>query len=206
MFRKNLPSLRRSRPEQATELNLTPIMNLMVVLIPLLLSVAEFTKLALLEYLPPLEPAEDAGGGKGDDEKPPDEEKKIRLNLIVNLSDEGITQISMYGKMKLGEHFYEIPANENGGYNFEVLNDSLYAIKAREVGDPIGQDSVQNELTGEWTIRNLYKAEDGDQVTITAIGKTTFQNIINVMDIVRFKEIGLKKHELFPNSMLKQWQ
>ena len=110
MFRKIMPSLRRSRPQGTTELNLTPIMNLMVVLIPLLLSVAEFTKLALLEYMPPAEAAEDAGGGGEDqDENSADEEKETYLRLLVNLADNRVIQVSMFGKLQVGEHFYEIP-------------------------------------------------------------------------------------------------
>ncbi|KAA3661619.1 MAG: hypothetical protein DWQ10_04175 [Calditrichaeota bacterium] len=49
------PSQRRSIETLPTEPNLTPIMNLMVVLIPLLLSSAEFVKLGAIELnLPPV--------------------------------------------------------------------------------------------------------------------------------------------------------
>ncbi len=48
------PSQRRSFEIEPTEPNLTPIMNLMVVLIPLLLSSAEFVKLGVIDLnLPP---------------------------------------------------------------------------------------------------------------------------------------------------------
>lgn len=49
------PSQRRSIEIEPTEPNLTPIMNLMVVLIPLLLSSAEYVKLGAIELnLPPV--------------------------------------------------------------------------------------------------------------------------------------------------------
>ena len=68
-----LPSKRRSVSGKIPEPDLTPIMSLMVVLIPVLLSVAKLTDLALLEYKPPLA-AEDSGGGggEGDDDKQDD--------------------------------------------------------------------------------------------------------------------------------------
>ncbi len=192
--------------ETKTELNLTPVMNLMVCLIPLLLSVSKLTDLALLEYKPPAEASEEAGGAGDDDEdKPPDEEKEIRLNLLVNLIDNDVIQISMFGKLDPGEHFYEIPAS-NGGYNFKALNDSLYNIKQREVGKPIGQDSLFNEDTQEWDAQPKYKVKDGLEVSITALGTTPFQTIIALMDTCRWKHVDEKRELLFPATMLKQFQ
>ena len=205
MFRKLMPSLRRTRPEGTTELNLTPIMNLMVVLIPLLLSVAEFTKLALLEYMPPAEAAEDAGAGADDQNQAPDEEKDINLRLLFNLSDDNIIQVSMFGKLEEGEFFYEIPST-GSGYNLAALNDSLYSIKVREVGEPTGKDSVFNENSMQWEVFNTYRVKDGREVSITALDAIPFQTIINVMDVCRYKEIDGEKRELFPLTLLKQFQ
>ncbi len=61
----NKPSDRRKQDEGGTDLNLTPIMNLMVVLIPMLIQVAVFTKLALLQYLPPAEAEQSSSSGGG---------------------------------------------------------------------------------------------------------------------------------------------
>ena len=202
-----MPSLRRTSPQATTELNLTPIMNLMVVLIPLLLSVAEFTKLALLEYMPPAEAAEDSGGGSDDEnQNSSDEEKETYLKLLVNLADNDIIQVSMYGVLQEGEHFYEIQAQPEGGYNLAALNDSLYSIKTREAGEPTGRDSVFNDDTRVWEVFNTYKVRDGREVSITALGTVPFQTIINVMDVCRYKEVEGEKSELFPLTLLKQFQ
>ena len=200
-----LPSKRRSASGKVPEPDLTPIMSLMVVLIPVLLSVAKLTDLALLEYKPPLA-AEDSvgGGGEGDDDKQ-DEEKKVNLDLLVNLHENGIIQISMYKKLDLGEHFYEIQAAPEGGYNFNVLNDSLFSIKTREVGDPTGVDSVFNEDTNQYESFKTYRIEDGRQVSITAIPETPFQSIVNTLDVCRYK-LKDETKELFPMTMLKQFQ
>ena len=200
-----LPSQRRSGSGKVPEPDLTPIMSLMVVLIPVLLSVAKLTELALLEYKPPLA-AEDSGGGggEGDDDKS-DEEKKVNLDLLVNLHENGIIQISMYKKLDVGEHFYEIQATPGGGYNFKALNDSLSSIKLREVGESTGIDSVFNEETQQYERFKAYRIEDGRQVSITAIPETAFQNIVHTMDVCRFK-LGDESQELFPMTMLKQFQ
>ena len=207
MFRKLMPSLRRTRPQGSTELNLTPIMNLMVVLIPLLLSVAEFTKLALLEYMPPAEAAEDSGGsGEDENMNSSDEEKDVYLRLLVNLTKNDTIQVSMYGKLQEGEHFYEIPATPEGVYNLPALRDSLYSIKLREVGPPTGKDSVFNEDTQQYEIFNTFKVKDGREVSITAEGRVPFQTIVNLMDVCRYKEVEGEKKELFPLTLLKQFQ
>jgi len=79
------PSDKRKREEEDLDLNITPIMNLMVVLIPLLLSAAKFTQLALLEYLPPAEAASSESAPPGETKGGAGEE--ISLNLLVNLAE-----------------------------------------------------------------------------------------------------------------------
>lgn len=200
-----LPSKRRSGSDKVPEPDLTPIMSLMVVLIPVLLSVAKLTDLALLEYKPPLAAEDSGGGGAGDDDEKSDEEKKVNLDLLVNLHENGIIQISMYKKLDIGEHFYEIQATPEGGYNFNALNDSLLSIKTREVGEATGVDSVLNEETQQFESFKTYRIEDGRQVSITAVPETAFQNIVHVMDVCRFK-LKDESKELFPMTMLKQFQ
>ncbi|MCF7810176.1 hypothetical protein K9N50_04215 [bacterium] len=202
----NLPSKRREGGEKPPEPDLTPIMSLMVVLIPVLLQVAQLSDIALLEYKPPAEAADDSGGGGGgDDEENTDEEKNLKLDLLVNLHEDGVIQVSMYNKLDLGEHFFEIPAAPNGNYNFRILNDSLYSIKTREVGEPTGIDSVLNEETQKYETFKTYRVEDGRQVKITALGKTPFQSIVDIMDVCRFK-LGDESKELFPLTELRQFQ
>jgi len=80
----------------------------MVVLIPILLSSAVFTKLAIRELnLPPAK-----GGGVTTTDQKPDEEKK-RLNLTVLVSKKG---------------------KEDGTYNYEELQKKLVEIKQKIAG------------------------------------------------------------------------
>lgn len=184
------------------EPNITPIMNLMVCLIPLLLSVGMRSELALLEYLPPAEATAAEGVGA-----PPDEGgagKIEKLNLLINLAETGV-QVSIYEKV-VGEYFYEIPLLPDGSYDWSTVKDSLWAIKQREVGEPIGSETVTDEVSGEMKEIPKYRLVDGEEVSITATGGTQFQKIINAMDACRFYDVGNERMTMFPITMLKQFQ
>lgn len=197
------PSDKKKRAAENLDLDITPIMNLMVVLIPLLLSTAKFTQIALLEYLPPAEaaPTENAAPSEGDGGG----EEQASLNLLVNLSETG-SQISLYQTVEDGPNFYEIPKLANGDYNWVALKDSLWSIKQREVGEPIGTEIVQDERTGEMTEKPKYRVKDGEEVSITAVGATPFQTIVRLMDHCRYYEVDGSKRTLFPITLLKQFQ
>lgn len=197
------PSARRTKAEGGTDINLTPIMNLMVVLIPMLLQVAQFTQLALLQYLPPAE-ADAGGGGQDQDEPPPDQEEIQTLDLLINLIKGDTIQISMFNSTELGDKFYEIPGHA-GGYNMDALQDSLYSIKTNIVGKATGRDSTlidPDDASKGWDSFNVYKYQDGRNVKITGDSETPFQVIVNVMDLCRWKEVGNEQKELFPQYIL----
>ncbi len=198
------PSQRRSREEEDTELNITPIMNLMVVLIPLLLSVAQLTEIALLEYLPPAEAAEAPDAGSAPEEPGQKGGEEARLSLVINLTESNI-QVSMFNKVKPGPHFYEIPLLPEGTYDWKALNDSLWSVKQREVGPQLGLDSTENEF-GEWEYFPRFKFLDGRELSITARGETPFQLIVAAMDVCRFHKEDGEKRELFPVTVLKQFE
>lgn len=198
------PSQKRSREEENIEPNITPIMNLMVVLIPLLLSAAQLTELSLLEYLPPAEAgvSESTGSDELEDDLTQPTEK---LSLVVNLAETGI-QLSMFEAVEPGPHFYEIPLRPNGAYNWSVLKDSLISIKSNIVGNPIGTEMIQDERTGEMKEILKYKYKDGEEISITAVGRTPFQTIIQTMDTCKFFVMGNEQKPLFPMTLLKQFQ
>ncbi|NQT35067.1 hypothetical protein HQ587_07750 [bacterium] len=200
------PSSRRKQEETGGDLNLTPIMNLMVVLIPMLIQVAAFTELALLQYMPPAE-ADDSGdsGDQDDEDKTPDEEEISNLDLIVNLVANNVIQVSMFNTTELGDKFYEIPESA-GFYNMKALQDSLYSIKKNIVGESTGMDSTwadEMDSTKGWIPFKTYKYKDGRDVKLTAIGITPFQTIIKTMDALLFiEQSNGEKHELFPQIVL----
>lgn len=197
------PSQKRSRQEQDTEINITPIMNLMVVLIPLLLSASKFTELALLEYLPPAEAATAESA-----DAPPSESgsnKIDKISLLLNLIETGI-QVSIFQSVEEGPNFYEIARLGSGDYDWVTLKDSLWSIKQTHVGEPIGTENVTDETTGEIRQISKYRVIDGEEASITAVATTTFQTVIMVMDACRYKTVGNEQKALFPYTLLKQFQ
>jgi len=207
------PSAKRTKPPDNVDLNMTPVMNLMVCLIPLLLYGAKFTEFALLQYLPPAEAAE---SGAGAEETPNEPDQKLpteKLNLLVNLIDTGI-QISAFQTVEPGPYFYEIPLKPDGSYDWKTLNDSLTSMKTNIVGPAIGKKTVFNEADSTYREVDAYKYADGAEVSITALGTTRFQTVINLMDACQSYKVeeyiaGERRQvpkELFPVTILKQFQ
>jgi len=197
------PSDKKKVEAQSTDLNLLPVMNLIICLIPLLLSVAKLSSMAMLEYLPPAEATESAAGesplAEGGGETP------ATLQLLVNVTETGF-QVSMYGKIEPGQYFFEIPLLPDGQYDFAALNKRLEEVKRREVGVATGIDSVMNDKTGKMDVFPTFRVKDGREVSITALGKTPFQIIVNTMDACRKYDAGGEETELFPIALLKQFQ
>lgn len=118
------PSFRRSRENENADPDMTPIMNLMVVLIPLLLSSAHLIKISVIELnLPP------AAGAQIDTPK----EKQLKLDLAVTITDQGFYISSSSAVMQKKEKGPSIPI-VNGEYDFDLLAKTLYSIKQKAAG------------------------------------------------------------------------
>ena len=73
----------KRRSEEMQELNLTPIMNLVTILIPFLIMAAQFVNLAVIDStLPAIGPPST---------EPPDPNEEPPLNLSLAITTEGIT-------------------------------------------------------------------------------------------------------------------
>jgi biopolymer transport protein ExbD len=120
------PSMRRSGQSADIELDIKPVMNLMVVLIPLLLAGVEMVKLSIIEIdLPPA-----SGGGTGGDQNNPEKEKEKKLGLKIAITDEGISLATASAVMsgEAGEG-PTVPVNADGTQNYDLLKEKLIEIK-----------------------------------------------------------------------------
>lgn len=163
------PSQRSMRPKDEAEPNLTPIMNLMVVLIPLLLTSAQFIKLGMIEInLPPAMSAAELQN------RPKETEKK--LDLTVTITDRGFYLASSFAVAHGKDDEPTIPVLEDGEYNFEELNKNLYDIKKQAAG--------------------VYK--DSEQVIIVAEPDVEYQTIVSTMDAARVYRSDNETMPLFP--------
>ncbi|MBN1349671.1 biopolymer transporter ExbD [candidate division KSB1 bacterium] len=152
------PSLRRTHSQESAEPNLTPIMNLMVVLIPLLLTSAQFIKLGIIELnLPP-----SVGPGSALVDLPKEKERK--LDMGITISEKGFILSSSMAILKGDdESGVSIPVSANGEYDYEKLNQKLMLIKTR----------VED------------KFPDTDKIVIMAESDIVYQVLVSTMDAAR---------------------
>jgi len=153
--------------------NITPMMNLMVVLIPLLLSSAEFVRLGIIELnLPPA-----ASGEKAEIEKEIPEEQLKELDLTVTITDQGFFISSSLAVLAGDEADKPSIPMQNGQYDFDKLTENLYELKMKAES----------------------KFSDTDEIIIMAESDITYQTIVKTMDASRQTEIDGKEFTLFPN-------
>lgn len=168
------PSYRRSRPAESIELNLTPIMNLMVVMIPLLLSSTAFIKVGIIELnLPPSAGAAGLSGAK------PKETARM-LDLTVSITKGGFYIASAIpGLVEKGEG-PAVPIQADGKYDFIALSQKLYEIKQK---------------TGQGY-------PDSETIIIQAEKEVRYQTLVSTMDAARAANIDGKPVPLFPQVQL----
>ncbi|MDZ7266937.1 MAG: biopolymer transporter ExbD [candidate division KSB1 bacterium] len=171
------PSQRRHLREESTDLNLTPIMNLMVVMIPLLLSSAQFIKIGIIELNLP--PAAGAAGTLAGSKAPKETERT--LDLTVSITDQGFYISSaaavLTGATATGP---TIPIGSNGEYNFDALSQKLYEIK-QKVGNGFS---------------------DAESIVIQAENKIRYQVLVSTMDAARSIRVNGTPVLLFPQVSL----
>ncbi|MCD6336387.1 MAG: hypothetical protein DRP97_01445 [Candidatus Latescibacterota bacterium] len=115
------PSARRRTASQPGELNQLPVMNLMIILIPVLLAQSAAVKLALHEVNLPT--GRGAGGSAATEEVQKEEEQ---LSLTVNITRQGFDIISAFGREKTKGTTVPL---KNDEYDYVTLNEKLMDIK-----------------------------------------------------------------------------
>ena len=196
------PSRKKKRNQIEAEANLTPVMNLICVLIPMLLGSAKFVDLALLEYTPPLiqETGAEAGGGSGEGGG-----FNALLELRVNVTYDAL-EVSTFNATS-GENYASLAKKSDGSHDYEGLRRKLVDIKERVVGPPVSSSQQQNSETGKLELVERFKFSDADQVRISAEGDVPLQTIIRVLDSCREYRMGDGVyHPLFPSPALGQIQ
>jgi len=168
--------MRRSGVSLEMELNITPVMNLMVVLIPLLLLGVEMVKLSIVEIdLPPAS----AGAGNNSDEKNPEKEKEKKLGLKIAILSNGISLATasavMSGEQGEGP---TVPVQADGEQNLDMLKEKLVELKKAIVEQ---------------------KFKDQNTAIITAGKDIEYQVIIHILDVIQsYKDDKGDIQPLFP--------
>jgi hypothetical protein len=179
------PSMRRHYKPEPLSLDIRPVMNLMVVLIPLLLAGSVWTKLAVKQLnLPP----KSAGLGPGDAETPIELEKRLGLNVIISKQGYYVGTRSGFlqaeeGKKEEGSE-PSVPLTEDGSLDYETLQNKLVEIKDRI----IDTDFV-----------------DKKAIMLTAEADIPYKFLIKTMDnVIMYSDENDNPIELFPQIIIGQ--
>jgi biopolymer transport protein ExbD len=166
------------RGEDAEDLNLVPIMNLVTILIPFLLMAAEFVSLAVIDStLPAIGAPTEAKEQEKEDDKPP-------LNLSVIITNSGYTVAGSAAVLKSNAE------GEEGGPT----------IPCKNSGCPTVDDYNVKELR---RLLNDIKDEYGDEENIILVpeSKVPYEVLVVTMDASRDdpdRKDGGKARILFP--------
>ncbi|MFP4521484.1 MAG: MotA/TolQ/ExbB proton channel family protein [Fibrobacterota bacterium] len=205
------PSSAKHRAEVDTEPNIAPMMNLMVILIPLLLTQAEFTKMGSIEINLP------SAGGASESEspRPPSEEAKL-LNLTVTVLKDGFNVNSFFASDKNSSEGETsgpmIPLKQDGSYDFAKLNSTLREIKTLALKDllsPLSGGGLPQNIFSLSALyqktkrqREFFHYKDIETVKIVSDFKIKYQTIVDVMDASRIykQQAGnaVRRAPLFP--------
>lgn len=137
MFRK---SMHPSESVDAPDLDVTPIMNMFIILIPFLVSMAVFTHLSVLHFsLPP-----NAGSGLSDSTSKP----KLKITVVVAENHLAITH---------GEQMLDSIACTSGNYDTEAL---ISQLRIRRQQDDFLPDEVVIAVRNRIAFNNVVKIMD----------------------------------------------
>ncbi len=149
-----------------------PMMNLMVVLVPLLLSTATAIKIGVIDLNLP-----QASAGPLSEAVAPDEASKS-LDLTVTITSEGFFLSSSQAVLENPEgEGPTLPRTEDGEYDYLGLNDLLWNVKQRIHQSPL----------------------DTKRIILQAEPNVEYQILVSTMDAARSRQIGTGAFELFPD-------
>lgn len=152
-----------------------PMLNLMTVLIPLLLSTASAVKMGVLELnLPP------AIRGAANGQTMPEENGR-RLDLYVVITDKGFVIGSSAAILRNDQGEGPTIPLTNGNFDFQTLSKKLLEIKQKAIGNFM----------------------DTDEIMIAAESAVKYQTLVSTMDASRsIKMPDGQEYKLFPQVKL----
>ncbi len=197
---------RSSGEEEAADADVTPMLNLMVILIPVLLTSSEFVKIGSIELKLP-----EASGGGGGGSSVAALETKLEVGVVItakgfNLFHYYKTEASKAGSQAPGEP--DIPLLSDGKYDLEALNKALCEVKRKALYEidkayfTVGPDATLIELYKAYISKDLSGSTtfpDNESIKIVAEEKIKYQTVVAVMDAARGAKTDGGVVTLFPN-------
>ncbi|HEX2957539.1 MAG TPA: MotA/TolQ/ExbB proton channel family protein, partial [Chitinispirillaceae bacterium] len=193
---------RRVKEQVETEPDMVPFMNLMVVLIPLLLSSSEFVKIGMIELKLP-ESSQGGGGGSGTDI-----ENNSKLDLAIVISSKGFSILHSFRNEPPVQGTVDIPLKD-GTYEYVQLNTKLGEVKKvvllellrtlkADLSDNIPLISLYSEFLRH-DFSGIKMFEDHECIKIVAEDKIKYQVVVSVMDAARGITTENGNVTMFPN-------
>ncbi|MBL8027751.1 MAG: MotA/TolQ/ExbB proton channel family protein [Fibrobacteres bacterium] len=182
-------SEKKTKEAVETEPNMVPIMGLMVVLIPLLLSSAEFVKIGRATVNLPQSAAGGEGGGD-ENAVPP---KTLDLGLVITTKGFTLVHSLKPGEVVAGpDAVPDIPVLAPGKYDFAKLTEKLKELKVDALRAALGRSGGDFESLSNSYADLIAQSEDNVKdykdvynVKLLAENKISYQIIIGVMDAAR---------------------
>lgn len=156
---------RKPRLEEETEeINIMPLMNIIMLLIPFLIMSTEFIKLGVINVTAPK-----LGSGRASQPETNDKPKKPPLNLTISVTDKGLTLITRGNKIPEGCILKQ--AAGSGAKRLPTV---------RKTGKDYNYDQLRECLT---KIKDLFTSEK--RVIIMASPSIKYSVIVKIMDYSR---------------------
>ena len=194
----------RHQEEEVADTDVTPMLNLMVMLIPLLLTSSEFVRIGAIELKLP-ESSQGGGGGGGG------ELQNQKLDVGIVITSKGFNVFSYFkaDSAKTAPDQPDIPL-VNGEYDFVTLNSKLAEIKRKALyellkanfGDAVPQSADLYQLYLAYTKKDLTGNTifpDHESIKIVAEEKIKYKTVIDVMDAARGTKTPHGNATMFPN-------
>lgn len=166
-----------------TDLNLTPAMNLILILIPLLLAAMETMKLGVINVATPQI-------GPSSEVTPPDQAPDEKpLKLTIALTDRGL---HLYARDQVIEN------------KDDPLGPTIPKKDGEEIvdGKPVPGKVYDNEKLTQMLSDIKDENPTEENIIISAESHIKYRYIIQIMDASRETKVGDKKKSLFPNVVL----
>lgn len=200
-FSKTKRSKGRSARFEKSEVSMLPIMNLMVVLIPVLLSAAEMVKIRILNVSLPAGVENDVTDEINKTSPTDSNQKSLDLNLVV--TKKGFIVSALGGRLRVMEEFKPYLTELNGKeYSLKDTSGLDPEIEA-EYKDGFEQQFYEDLNLTLVKLKDLLKEKkisvpDINSITISADKDIDYQTIVNSIDAVKEYSKEDRKLDLFP--------
>lgn len=210
---KKLTSLvrRSGGDEEVADTDVTPMLNLMVMLIPFLLTSSEFVKMGTIELKLP---ESNQGAGAGAAGAAAQQEAKLELGVVI--TSKGFNLFHYFKQedktaaagQSLAEKPTDIPL-VNGQYDYGALNSKLSEIKKRALFEIV--KAYFPAIPPDASLYQLYKAymeksiasstffPDHEAIKIVGEERIKYQTVVAVMDAARGIRTPDGNVTMFPN-------